>query len=145
VDAELPAAIQAAAERTIGQLPPHALAALPTFLLHGDFADWNVLGVRGGPSAVIDFDLCHVGVRPWEFAIARVHRAPRLMDGYRAEADALGISLTPDEARWLPAVNRAFRIHVLGWALENACTVGTPDLAFIRRQLQHHERGLDAA
>jgi Ser/Thr protein kinase RdoA (MazF antagonist) len=143
-DAELAAAIQAAAERTIEQLPPHALAGLPTFLLHGDFADWNVLGGRGIPSAVIDFDLCHVGVRPWEFAIARVHRAPRLVDGYRAEADALGISLTPEEARWLPAVNRAFRIHMLGSALGDR-VAGTPDLTFIRRQLQHHERGLGAA
>ncbi len=48
-DAELAAAVQAAAERTIEEIPPQALAGLPRLLLHGDFADWNVLGVRGIP------------------------------------------------------------------------------------------------
>ncbi|MGH7911810.1 MAG: phosphotransferase, partial [Candidatus Dormibacteraceae bacterium] len=88
---------------------------LPRFLLHGDFTALNVLQRRGLPAAVIDFDLCHIGTRPWEFAIARLYKAPGMLEGYREEAARLGIGLTPEELRAIPAVYRAFRAGMIRW------------------------------
>jgi Ser/Thr protein kinase RdoA (MazF antagonist) len=135
-------AVQAAAERVIAELDARALAKLPMFLLHGDFADWNVLGSGSTPRGVIDFGLAHLGIRPWELAIARIHRAPGLLDGYRAEAARLGIPLTPEELEWLPAVNRSLRIEAINSAFSDGLVTGPQGVVFIRRQLERYERGL---
>jgi Ser/Thr protein kinase RdoA (MazF antagonist) len=141
-DRSLAEAVQAAAERSLAEIDAQALAELPMFLLHGDFADWNVLGLGSTPRGVIDFGLAHLGIRPWELAIARVHRAPGLLDGYRPEAARLGIPLTPEELEWLPAVNRALRIEAIHSAFSDALINGPEGVALVRRQLERYERGL---
>jgi Ser/Thr protein kinase RdoA (MazF antagonist) len=129
-----------AASRT--ELRGLGLDALPTFLLHGDFTTTNVRQRRGRPRGVIDFDLCHVGFRPFEFAIARVQRAPEVLDGYRSEAARLGIPLSAEEERVLPAVYRGFRVGMIGWALADGARLGAVDHDFIRVQLGKLHIGL---
>ena len=120
------------------------LEALPTFLLHGDFTTWNVRQRRGRPRGVIDFDVCHVGYRPWELAIARLQRAPTLLEGYRGEAVRLGIPLSAMEERVLPVVYRAFRVGMIGWALADGARLGSVDREFIRVRLQKFRVGLES-
>jgi Ser/Thr protein kinase RdoA (MazF antagonist) len=120
------------------------LDGLPRFVLHGDFTTGNVRQRRGRPCGAIDFDLCHVGCRPWELVIARLQRAPALLDGYRREAARLGIPLSAEEERVLPAVNRSFRAGMIGWALVEGARLGVVDADFIRVQLQKLRLGLAA-
>lgn len=115
---------------------------MPRFLLHDDFTTSNVRQRRGRPCGVVDFDLCHVGIRAWELVIARLQRAPALLDGYRAEAAALGIPLTAEETEALPAVYRVFRAGMIGWALVDGAQLGAVNEAFIRVQLQKLRLGL---
>jgi Ser/Thr protein kinase RdoA (MazF antagonist) len=129
----------AAARDELGGL---GLDALPRFLLHGDFTTGNVRQRRGRPCGAIDFDLCHVGCRPWELVIARLQRAPAMLDGYRREAARLGIPISAEEERVLPAVYRAFRAGVIGWALAEGAGLGSVDRDFIRVQLQKLRLGL---
>jgi Ser/Thr protein kinase RdoA (MazF antagonist) len=121
------------------------LDALPWFLLHGDFTTGNVRQRRGRPCGAIDFDLCHVGCRPWELVIARLQRAPAMLDGYRREAARLGIPISAEEERVLPAVYRAFRAGMIGWALAEGAGLGSIDRDFIRVQLQKLRLGLASA
>jgi Ser/Thr protein kinase RdoA (MazF antagonist) len=109
------------------------LEALPRFLLHGDFTAGNVRQRRGRPCGAIDFDLCHVGSRPWELVIARLQRAPEMLDGYRSEAARLGIRLSAEEEGTLPGVYRAFRAGMIGWALADGARAGSIDRDFIWR------------
>ncbi len=120
------------------------LDALPRFLLHGDFTTGNVRQRRGRPYGAIDFDLCHVGHRPWELVIARLQRAPAMLDGYRSEAARLGIPLSTEEARVLPAVYHVFRTGMIGWALVEGAQLGNIDANFIRVQLHKLRLGLVA-
>jgi len=120
------------------------LDALPTFLLHGDFTTANVRQRRGRPFGVIDFDVCHVGYRPWELAIARLQRAPTMLDGYRGEAARFGIPLSAREEKVLPAVYRAFRMGMIGWALADGARLGSVDRDFIRVQLEKLRMGLES-
>lgn len=92
---------------------PGRLSGLPLYLLHGDFAEWNLLEQRGVLAGVLDFDLCHLGTRPWEFAIARAWRAPELIAGYREAAPGLGMPLTAVEEAAIPTVYRCFRAHMI--------------------------------
>ena len=141
-DPDLASEYERAHDRASAELAGLRLDMLPAFLLHGDFTTTNVRQRRGRPVGVIDFDLCHVGNRPWELAIARVYRAPALLDGYRAEAARLGIPLTPGEEQVLPAVNRAFRTGMVGWALVDGATRGAIDRDFIGVQLDKLRLGL---
>jgi Phosphotransferase enzyme family len=120
------------------------LDALPRFLLHGDFTTGNVRQRRGRPYGAIDFDLCHVGHRPWELVIARLQRAPAMLDGYRSEAARLGIPLSTEEARVLPAVYHVFRTGMIGWALVEGAQLGNIDANVIRVQLHKLRLGLVA-
>jgi homoserine kinase type II len=80
-----------AMERAKELVAEHDLLGLPQTIVHGDFASWNLhFGDDGRLAGVIDFDLCHPDSRAWELVIARVHRAPEMIDGYqRAAADPL--------------------------------------------------------
>jgi Ser/Thr protein kinase RdoA (MazF antagonist) len=119
-----------------GELAGLRLDALPAFLLHGDFTTSNVRQRRGRPRGVIDFDLCHVGIRPWELAMARPQRAPELLHAYSREAERLGIPLSEEEVAVLPTVYRAFRLGVVAWAIADGARLGRVDAEFIRSQLQ---------
>jgi Ser/Thr protein kinase RdoA (MazF antagonist) len=118
------------------------LDEVPTFLLHGDFTTANVRQRRGRPCGIIDFDMCHVGCRPWELVIARLQRAAAMLDGYRSEASRLGIPVSAEEERLLPAVYRVFRAGMIGWALSEGIRGGSIDRDFIRVQLHKLRLGL---
>jgi homoserine kinase type II len=141
-DGGLAEEIEQAAAAANAEVKGLRLDALPQFLLHGDFTTGNVRQRRGRPCGAIDFDLCHIGCRPWELVIARLQRAPAMLDGYRSEAARLGIPLSLEEERVLPAVYRAFRAGMIGWALVEGARLGSVDRDFIRVQLQKLRLGL---
>jgi Ser/Thr protein kinase RdoA (MazF antagonist) len=142
-DPALAAEIEQAGAAARAELRGLRLDALPTFLLHGDFTTWNVRQRRGRLCGVIDFDVCHVGYRPYELAIARLQRAPTMLDGYREEAARLGIPLSATEERVLPAVYRAFRIGMIGETLSDGARLGSVDRDLIRVQLEKLRVGLE--
>jgi Ser/Thr protein kinase RdoA (MazF antagonist) len=142
VDRDLADEIDRACAAARDELGGLGLDALPRFLLHGDFTTGNVRQRRGRPSGAIDFDLCHVGCRPWELVIARLQRAPAMLDGYRRESARLGIPLTAEEESVLPAVYRAFRAGMIGWALVEGAQRPELDAEFIRVQLEKLRVGL---
>lgn len=141
-DPELAGTVEHAHAAALAEIDGLRLDELPPFLLHGDFTTNNVRQRRGRPVGVIDFDLCHVGNRPWELAIARVHRAPAMLDGYRIGAARLGIPLTDREERALPAVYRVFRAGMVGWALVDGARLGRIDRGAVRTQLDKLRAGL---
>jgi len=110
--------------------------ALPLTLVHGDFAAWNVHYLDGELAGAIDFGLSHLDSRPCELAIARAHRSPETTDAYTAELAALGWPLTDLEQAAIGPVQRAFRLSMTAWVIDEARD-GTPlDVAMIECQLQ---------
>ncbi len=108
---------------------------LPVMVIHGDFASWNVHYDRGRLAGVIDFGLTHLDSRPYELAIARTHRAPGVLAGYRAELTRSGWPLTAAEAAAIEPVYRAFRLGMVAWALHAGRQTGRYDLPAIERAL----------
>lgn len=141
-DPELADEVERAHSAALAELDRLQLGELPTFLLHGDFTTANVRQRRRLPIGIIDFDLCHVGNRPWELAIARIQRAPAMLDGYRTEAGRLGIPLTAHEERALPGVYRAFRAGMISWSLVEGAHRGFIDRDFVHLQLRKLRLGL---
>ncbi|MGH7918949.1 MAG: phosphotransferase, partial [Candidatus Dormibacteraceae bacterium] len=132
----LAAAIEAATAAAEAAQQEVGTDRLPRFMLHGDFTAINVLQRRSVPAAVIDFDLSHIGTRPWEFAIARLYKALEMLEGYREEAARIGIALTDEELRAIPTVYRGFRAGMIRWQLIDHGLTGRPlNVPFIRRQL----------
>ncbi|MFG1905358.1 phosphotransferase enzyme family protein [Kribbella sp. NPDC048928] len=111
----------------------HGLLELPQAIVHGDFASWNLHFYEDGRFAgVIDFGLCHQDSRAWELVIARVHRAPELIDGYqRATADPL----TDRELAAIGPLQVVLRVLMVMAALWDGQRSGTFDEAMITGQL----------
>ncbi|MGW5191398.1 phosphotransferase enzyme family protein [Kribbella sp. NPDC004138] len=109
------------------------LLALPQTIVHGDFASWNLhFDERGRFAGVIDFDLCHPDSRAWEFVIARVHRAPEMIDGYqRTAADPLG----ERELAAIESLQVVLRVLMVMAELWNGQRAGRFDEVAIGRQL----------
>jgi aminoglycoside phosphotransferase (APT) family kinase protein len=110
-------------------------AGLPVTVVHGDFAEWNVHYVDGRLAGVIDFELAHLDSRPFELAMARAYRAPEMAAAYRAELVQLGWPLSPLEEAAIGPVERAFRVGLAAWPMEQGRRTGRFDLAAIERQL----------
>jgi Ser/Thr protein kinase RdoA (MazF antagonist) len=111
------------------------LLELPQTIVHGDFATWNLHFTDGRLSGVIDFDLTHQDSRSWEFMIARVYRAPELIDGYQRAAKELGNSLTEAELAAIPLMHGVFRVNMVMAELWSGPRTGSFDLPMIERQL----------
>lgn len=111
----------------------HELLGLPQTIVHGNFASWNLhFHDDGRLAGVIDFGLCHQDSRAWELVIARVHRAPELIDGYqRATADPL----TDRELAAIGPLQVVLRVLMVMAALWGGQRSGTFDEATITEQL----------
>lgn len=103
--------------------------------MHGDFAEWNVHYQAGRLAGVIDFGLTHLDSRPYELAVARAHRAPHFIGGYRAELARSGWPLTEAEEAAIDPLYRAFRLDMIAWHLDHCLGTGDVDAAFVQRQL----------
>lgn len=138
---------QAAAAQVHDSLAAIGAADLPVMVVHGDFAEWNVHYKDGQLAGVVDFGLTHVDTRPYELAIARVHRAPQVIDAYRAELAVGGWPLSELEEVAMAPVYRAFRVGMAAAEMENSRITGSYNLAMIERQLSRTEgsRPLDRA
>ena len=108
---------------------------LPVTVVHGDFAWWNVHYARGRLAGVIDFGLTHLDSRPYELAIARARRSPGVTKGYRAGLARQGWPLSDLEEAAIEPADRAFRVDMLAWHLDQARITGTYDLPAIERKL----------
>ena len=109
---------------------------LPSTLIHGDFAEWNVHYGGGRLTGVIDFGNTHLDSRPYELAIARTYRAPEMRDGYRERLEQLGWPLSELEEAAIDPVHRAFRVDMTAWLLEDGRRDGRFDTEMIVRQLE---------
>ncbi|MGP8000719.1 MAG: phosphotransferase enzyme family protein [Streptosporangiaceae bacterium] len=131
----LGARAEAAAAGSRAELAAIGADELPVLVVHGDFAEWNVHYQRGRLAGVIDFGLTHLDSRPYELAIARGHRAPGLIAGYRAEAARGGWPLTELEEAAIGPVYRAFRVSMAAGQMSQGLRDGRYDLARIEHQL----------
>lgn len=120
----------AACARVTAELDQVDARALRCLVLHGDFTPWNLRGHQGR-TAVLDFDLTHVGSRAWELAIARVQRFPETLVAFRQEAARLGAPLTEHEEAAIAPLYRALKIEMIGQAMG----APAPDPDFIAQQL----------
>jgi homoserine kinase type II len=111
------------------------LTSLPAVVVHGDFARWNLHFSGARLTGVIDFDLTHQDSRPWEFVLARVHRAPELIEGYERSAAELGLPLSAAEKEAVEPLQRVFRVNMVMAELWGATRTGRFDFEMIERQL----------
>jgi homoserine kinase type II len=112
----------------------HELLGLPPTIVHGDFASWNLHFDEDGRFAgVIDFGLCHRDSRAWELVIARVHRAPELVEGYQRVADD---PLSDRELAAIEPLQVVLRVLMVMAALWDGQRSGTFDEAMITGQLE---------
>jgi homoserine kinase type II len=125
----------AAAGRTRAALAAIGAGELPTTVIHGDFAEWNVHYQQGRLAGVIDFGLAHQDSRPYELAIARTYRAPEAADAYRDELARSGWPLSALEEAAITPLYHAFRLDMVAWELEHGHSTGEYNLAAIERQL----------
>jgi hypothetical protein len=90
---------------------------------------------RGKLAGVIDFGLTHLDSRPYELAIARTYRSPRVIDAYRAGLAAGGWPLSDLEEAAIVPVYHAFRVDMAAWLMETGRVSGRYNLAAIERHL----------
>jgi homoserine kinase type II len=126
---------RAAAARTRDALAAIGAGDLPVTVIHGDFAEWNVHYRHGRLAGVIDFGLAHLDSRPYELAIARTYRAPRVVSAYRGELTRRGWPLTSLEEAAVTPLYHAFRLDMAAWELAHGLKTGDYDLTAIERQL----------
>lgn len=127
----------AAAANTAVREELRALGAddLPVTAVHGDFAEWNVHYLGARLAGVIDFGLTHLDSRPYELAVARTYRSPEVRDGYADELERLGWSLSELELAAVGPLDRAFRIDMVAWQLQDGVRAGRFDTSVIVGQL----------
>ncbi len=65
----------------------------------------------------------------------RAHRAPEVIDAYRAGLSDNGWPLTGLEETAIEPVNHAARLDMIAWQLDHGQRTGAYDLATIERQL----------
>lgn len=82
---------------------------------------------------MIDFGLCHQDSRAWELVIAREHRAPELIDGYRRAA---GDPLSERELGAVGPLRVVLRVLMVMAALWEGQRSGVFDDAMITGQLE---------
>lgn len=111
------------------------ISTLPLWMVHGDFAEWNLHFTDDRLSGIIDFDLVHPDNRAWEFVLARVHRSPGLLTGYQRTATDLGIPLTEEELAAIDPLQQVFRVNMVMAELWSGPRAGRFDLPMIERQL----------
>lgn len=109
--------------------------ALQVTAIHGDFAEWNVHYLGARLVGVIDFGLTHLDSRPYELAVARTYRSPEVRDGYAAELARIGWPLSELELAAIGPVDRAFRVDMVAWLLQDGVRTGRFDTNAIARQL----------
>jgi Ser/Thr protein kinase RdoA (MazF antagonist) len=126
---------QAAAGQTRAALAAIGAGELPTTVIHGDFAQWNVHYQHGRLAGVIDFGLTHQDSRPYELAIARTYRAPETADAYRGELARSGWPLSALEEAAIRPLYHAFRLDMAAWELDHGRKTGRYNLTAIERQL----------
>ena len=130
--------IREALGRVRGELHDIDMSAWPRTIVHGDFTTSNLRR----PAGVIDFDLCHLGTRPWEFAIARCQRSPLVIDGYRDEALRLGFPLSREEEAGVPPCYRGLKVLMIATELHTGLVSGHFDIPMIETQLEKTTFGL---
>jgi Ser/Thr protein kinase RdoA (MazF antagonist) len=130
-----PTRAQAAAGQTRAALAAIGAGELPTTVIHGDFAEWNVHYRHGRLAGVIDFGLAHQDSRPYELAIARTYRAPEATDAYRDELACSGWPLSALEEAAIMPIYHAFRVDMAAWELDHGLKTGQYNLPAIERQL----------
>lgn len=118
-----------------GELLDLGAADLPTLVVHGDFHELNVHYDGDGLTGVLDFGLTHVDSRPYELAIARTHRSPEVIVGFREESARQGWPLTDLEELCIEPIRSAFRVDMVAWALDRGARVGHYDASHIESQL----------
>jgi homoserine kinase type II len=126
---------QAAAGQTRAALAAIGAGELPTTVIHGDFAEWNVHYQHGRLAGVIDLGLTHQDSRPYELAIARTYRAPETADAYRGELARSGWPLSVLEEAAIRPLYHAFRLDMAAWELDHGLKTGEYNLTAIERQL----------
>jgi Ser/Thr protein kinase RdoA (MazF antagonist) len=126
---------QAAAGQTRAALAAIGAGELPTTVIHGDFAQWNVHYRHGRLAGVIDFGLTHQDSRPYELAIARTYRAPETADAYLGELARSGWPLSALEKAAIRPIYHAFRLDMAAWELDHGRKTGHYNLTAIERQL----------
>jgi Ser/Thr protein kinase RdoA (MazF antagonist) len=126
---------QAAAAQTHRDLAAIGADELMVMVVHGDFAEQNVHYHNGRLAGVIDFGLTHLDSRPYELAMARTHRAPEALDGYRDELARGGWPLSGLEEAAIEPLYRSLRVDMVAWHLDDGRRTGSYDLAAIERQL----------
>ncbi len=70
---------------------------------------------------VVDFAATHLDSRPSELAIARTYRSPEVIAGYRERLKQLDWPLSELEDAAIEPMNRAFRVDMTAWLLEEGC------------------------
>ena len=123
----------------IDELQRLGAADLPVTLVHGDFAEWNVHYQRARLVGVVDFAMTHLDSRPSELAIARTYRSPEVIAGYCERLKQLGWPLSELEDAAIEPMNRAFRVDMTAWLLEEGRRLGRFDTDMIIRQLERTE------
>ena len=108
---------------------------LPTLVVHGDFHELNVHYYEDGLAGVLDFGLTHLDSRPYELAIARTHRSPEVIDGFREESARCGWPLSDLEEACIEPIRTAFRVGMVAWELDHGRRVGRYNRRHIERQL----------
>jgi Ser/Thr protein kinase RdoA (MazF antagonist) len=126
---------QAAAEQTRAALAAIGARELPTTVIHGDFAEWNVHYQNGRLAGVIDFGLAHQDSRPYELAIARTYRSPETADAYRSELARSGWPLSALEEAAIMPIYHAFRLDMAASEIDDGLETGEYNLTVIERQL----------
>jgi Ser/Thr protein kinase RdoA (MazF antagonist) len=126
---------QTAAEQTRAALAAIGARELPTTVIHGDFAEWNVHYQNGRLAGVIDFGLAHQDSRPYELAIARTYRSPETADAYRSELARSGWPLSALEEAAVTPIYHAFRLDMAAWEIDDGLKTGQYNLPAIERQL----------
>ena len=135
VSPRLGAWAHAAAGQTRAALAAIGAGELPTTIIHGDFAEWNVHYQNGRLAGVIDFGLAHQDSRPYELAIARTYRAPETAHAYRGELARSGWPLSALEEAAITPIYHAFRLDLTAWELDHGLKTGEYNLTAIERQL----------
>jgi Ser/Thr protein kinase RdoA (MazF antagonist) len=128
--------LQRAAALTESALAAAGAAELAVTVVHGDFAEWNVLYDRGRLAGVMDFGLTHLDSRPYELAVARAYRSPEVAGSYRAELARQGWPLSELEEAVIEPIYRAFRVDMAAWQAHEGLRAGRYELSMIERQLE---------
>ena len=115
---------QAAAGQTRAVLAAIGAGQLPTTVIHGDFAEWNVHPQNGGLAGVIDFGLTHQDSRPTSSPSCAPTAPPETALAYRGELARTGWPLSALEEAAITPIYHAFRLDMTAWELDHGLKTG---------------------